>query len=101
MLTLFSIASFSIFPIIISKTPLYDVVSKNIENEAELEMLHEALNKLPPRERKIMDLRFGFSTGNEMTQKEVADTLGISQSYISRLEKKIMQSLRKKIEEKI
>lgn len=74
-----------------------DVVSKNIENEAELEMLHEALNKLPQRERQIMDLRFGFSTGNEMTQKEVADMLGISQSYISRLEKRIINRLKKEL----
>lgn len=74
-----------------------DIVSKNIENEAELEMLHEALNKLPQRERQIMDLRFGFTTGNEMTQKEVADMLGISQSYISRLEKRIINRLKKEL----
>ncbi len=72
-----------------------DIVSRDVEDEAEIEMLHNALNNLPPRERKIMDLRFGFSGGEEMTQKEVADMLGISQSYISRLEKRIISRLRK------
>lgn len=74
-----------------------DIVSRDIEEESELEMLYEALNKLPPRERKIMDLRFGFTGGEEMTQKEVADMLGISQSYISRLEKRIIGRLRKEL----
>ena len=74
-----------------------DIVSRDIENESEMEMLHAALNKLSPRERKIMDLRFGFSDGEEMTQKEVADMLGISQSYISRLEKRIIGRLRKEL----
>ena len=74
-----------------------DIVSRDIEDESEMEMLHAALNKLSPRERKIMDLRFGFSDGEEMTQKEVADMLGISQSYISRLEKRIIGRLRKEL----
>ena len=78
-----------------------DIVSRDIEDESEMEMLHAALNKLSPRERKIMDLRFGFSDGEEMTQKEVADMLGISQSYISRLEKKIIAKLRKEIAGKL
>ena len=74
-----------------------DIVSRDIEDESEMEMLHAALNKLSARERKIMDLRFGFSDGEEMTQKEVADMLGISQSYISRLEKRIITRLRKEL----
>ena len=58
-------------------------------------MLWEAISKLSARERQIMDLRFGLSGGEERTQKEVADMLGISQSYISRLEKKIVLRLKK------
>ena len=68
-----------------------------IESSAERELLKAALNKLTDRERKIMCLRFGLSGGEEMTQKDVADLLGISQSYISRLEKKIIQRLKKEI----
>ena len=59
--------------------------------------MKEALQKLTERERKIMVLRFGLAGGEEMTQKEVADLLGISQSYISRLEKKIIERLKKEI----
>ena len=55
------------------------------------------MEKLNPREKNIMELRFGFNTGNEKTQKEVADMLGISQSYISRLEKKIIGKMKKEI----
>ena len=69
----------------------------NIESNAEKEQLKEALTKLSERERKIMFLRFGLNGGTEMTQKDVADLLGISQSYISRLEKKIILRLRKEI----
>ena len=69
----------------------------NLESSAEKELLKEALKKLSERERKIMFLRFGLNGGEEMTQKDVADLLGISQSYISRLEKKIIQRLRKEI----
>ena len=72
-----------------------DVVYKDIETSAEREMLREAIAKLSPRERQIMNLRFGLEGGDELTQKEVADLLGISQSYISRLEKKIVSRLRK------
>ena len=69
----------------------------DIESNAEKEQLKEALTKLSERERKIMFLRFGLAGGEEMTQKDVADLLGISQSYISRLEKKIITRLRKEI----
>ena len=69
----------------------------DIESNAEKEQLKEALKKLTERERKIMFLRFGLGGGEEMTQKDVADLLGISQSYISRLEKKIIQRLKKEI----
>ena len=68
-----------------------------IESGAEKELLKEALKKLSDRERKILFLRFGLGGGEEMTQKDVADSLGISQSYISRLEKKIITRLRKEI----
>lgn len=74
-----------------------DSVYGNIEANAEKEQLKEALKKLSERERKIMFLRFGLGGGEEMTQKDVADLLGISQSYISRLEKKIILRLKKEI----
>ncbi len=74
-----------------------DSVYGDIESNAEKEQLKEALRKLSERERKIMLLRFGLNGGEEMTQKDVADMLGISQSYISRLEKKIIQRLKKEI----
>lgn len=74
-----------------------DSVYGNVESNAEKEQLKEALKKLSERERKIMFLRFGLGGGEEMTQKDVADLLGISQSYISRLEKKIIVRLRKEI----
>jgi len=75
------------------------LLSDNIETEVECKMLKKAINQLPERERIIVDLRFGLSSedGEEKTQKEVADMLGISQSYISRLEKKIMRQLRKEM----
>ncbi len=69
----------------------------DLESTAEKEQLKAALKKLSERERKIMFLRFGLGGGEEMTQKDVADLLGISQSYISRLEKKIILRLRKEI----
>ena len=78
-----------------------DVVTKDMEEDEERRILREAVSDLCDRERIIVELRFGLSGGRELTQKEVADALGISQSYISRLEKKIMSRLRKKIEEKI
>lgn len=74
-----------------------DTVYGDIEANAEKEQLKEALKKLSERERKIMFLRFGLGGGEEMTQKDVADMLGISQSYISRLEKKIILRLKKEI----
>ncbi|MCI8464541.1 MAG: RNA polymerase sporulation sigma factor SigE [Lachnospiraceae bacterium] len=76
-----------------------DVISKEIEDEVEKSLLKLAIEKLGERERKIVCLRFGLDRedGNEMTQKEVADLLGISQSYISRLEKKIIHQLKKEI----
>lgn len=69
----------------------------DLESNAEKEQLSAALKKLSERERKIMFLRFGLGGGKEMTQKDVADLLGISQSYISRLEKKIILRLKKEI----
>jgi len=76
-----------------------DTISKNLEDEAEKKMLGKALLRLSDRERLIVQLRFGLNNpeGTEKTQKEVADMLGISQSYISRLEKKIMKRLRKEM----
>ena len=74
-----------------------DVVNKNIEAETEKELLRSALSKLSAREREIMQLRFGLEGNMEQTQKEVADRLGISESYISRLEKRIIKRLRKEI----
>lgn len=78
-----------------------DVVTKDMEDDEERRIVREAVSDLSARERIIIELRFGLGNGKELTQKEVADSLGISQSYISRLEKKIMGRLRKKIEEKI
>ena len=72
-----------------------DVVYKRIESSVESELLDKALLKLNQREREIMQLRYGLNGDNEKTQKEVADMLGISQSYISRLEKKIISRLKK------
>ncbi len=76
-----------------------DVVSKNVEEEVEIRLLNKAIDKLSVRERQIVELRYGIGDreGNEMTQKEVADLLGISQSYISRLEKKIIKRLKREI----
>ena len=76
-----------------------DCVYKNLENEMERKLLQKALCKLDERERMIISMRFGLNSrnGEERTQKEVADMLGISQSYISRLEKKIIRRLRKEV----
>lgn len=76
----------------------YDVIYKSLEEEVDRRLLVLAMGKLTSRERKIMDLRFGLRDGTEKTQKEVADLLGISQSYISRLEKRIIKRLRKEIQ---
>lgn len=78
-----------------------DSISRRMEEAEERAILREAVKKLSPRERVIIEMRFGLINEKELTQKEVADALGISQSYISRLEKKIMADLKKKIEEKI
>ncbi len=75
-----------------------DEISRPVENDGEKAMLIEAVNRLSDRERLIMQLRFGLIDGEEKTQKEVADIIGISQSYISRLEKRIIKRLRKDIE---
>jgi len=75
-----------------------DVIYRDIEDEVDKDLLNTAMQKLSKREKRIVELRFGLLTdGTEMTQKEVADLLGISQSYISRLEKKIIKRLRKEI----
>lgn len=74
-----------------------DLVSKNIENTVEKQLLWDAINKLSAREKAIMEMRFGLEGREEKTQKEVADLMGISQSYISRLEKKIIVRLKKEI----
>ena len=75
-----------------------NTVNQNIEREVEKQLLMEAVSNLSEREQKIMHLRFGLNETKEHTQKEVADCLGISQSYISRLEKRIMERLRKDLE---
>lgn len=74
-----------------------DITSRRIEDEVDKSLLRASMEKLNKREKNIMELRFGFNTGNEKTQKEVADMLGISQSYISRLEKKIISKMKKEI----
>lgn len=74
-----------------------DIIHKNLEEEVDRELLNMAMEKLSKREQKIMELRFGIGSGVEKTQKEVADMLGISQSYISRLEKRIISRLKKEI----
>lgn len=72
-----------------------DTISRGIEEDVEKKLLYKALHKLNEREKTIMELRFGLKDGEEKTQKDVADMLGISQSYISRLEKRIIKRLRK------
>lgn len=74
-----------------------DIIYKYIEDEVDKKLLYLALQKLSGRERNIMELRFGLNNGVEKTQKEVADLLGISQSYISRLEKRIIKRLKKEM----
>ena len=75
-----------------------DSINRPIEQESEKAMLFQAIERLNDREKKIMKLRFGFADGNEYTQKQVADMIGISQSYISRLEKRIIRHLRRDLE---
>jgi RNA polymerase sporulation-specific sigma factor len=78
-----------------------DSVYLDIEGGVERELLRSSLSRLSQREQKIMTMRFALNGGEEMTQKDVADKLGISQSYISRLEKKIIAKLKKDISKKI
>lgn len=72
-----------------------DCVYNDVESSDECRILRKTFDKLPPRERQILSLRFGLYGKDEMTQKEIADMMGISQSYISRLEKKIVENLKK------
>lgn len=74
-----------------------DVINRNLEEETDRQLLRAAIAKLDSREKQIMTMRFGLDGTDELTQKEVADLLGISQSYISRLEKKIISRLKKEI----
>lgn len=78
-----------------------DMVYRNIEDAEERKIIHEAVGLLNPRERVIIELRYGLDGDKEKTQKEVADILGISQSYISRLEKKIITRLKGEVGKKI
>ncbi len=78
-----------------------DAVYSDVEGGVERELLKKSLSRLSMREQKIMRMRFGLDGGDEMTQKDVADKLGISQSYISRLEKKIIAKLKKDISKQI
>ena len=73
------------------------MISRPLEDMVDQQLLREALERLPEREKKIVILRFGLAGRREKTQKEVADLMGISQSYISRLEKRIMTRLRREI----
>ena len=74
-----------------------DIVYHHLEDEVNRNLLYGAMKKLEPREKELMEMRFGLKSGKEMTQKEVADKLGISQSYISRLEKRIITRLQREI----
>lgn len=74
-----------------------DIINRSIEDEVDRELLTQAMKKLSIREKRIMEMRFGLNNQMEKTQKEVADMLGISQSYISRLEKRILGRLKKEI----
>lgn len=75
-----------------------DIVNRDLENEADKQLLIKEIDKLPPREKQIMVMRFGLGGSKELTQKQVADLLGISQSYISRLEKRILKSMKENLE---
>lgn len=74
-----------------------DVTCKDVENDEEKDILIKTFKRLPPRERQIVKLRFGLHGAQKKTQKEIADLMGISQSYISRLEKKVMKKLKKEL----
>ena len=75
-----------------------DVVSRDLDDSVEKQLLHDAIHALTPREKHIVDLRYGLGSETEHTQKEVADMMGISQSYISRLEKRIIGKLREELQ---
>ena len=75
-----------------------ETAAEKMMHECERRSLMEEIGKLSERERQIMELRFGLKNGTELTQKEVADRIGISQSYISRLEKRIIKNIREKLE---
>ncbi|MBQ8731895.1 MAG: RNA polymerase sporulation sigma factor SigE [Oscillospiraceae bacterium] len=75
-----------------------DIISRRLDEEAERTILRQAVDRLGERERSIMQMRFGLLDGVERTQKEVADSIGISQSYISRLEKRIIKKLKREID---
>jgi RNA polymerase sporulation-specific sigma factor len=74
-----------------------DMILKPLEDDVDLKVLRQAVRELPQREREIVVMRFGLEGHQELTQKEVAQKMGISQSYISRLEKRIMLRLRKEL----
>ena len=74
-----------------------DLVSRDLDSSIEKEMLHHAIRNLNPREKHIVNLRYGLGNEKEHTQKEVADMMGISQSYISRLEKRIIEKLKEEL----
>ena len=78
-----------------------DSAMQGIEADEEKKIIYDAVATLAPREREIIEMRFGLHGGREMTQKEVADALGISQSYISRLEKRILAHLKEEIQDKL
>ena len=78
-----------------------DMVYRNLENAEEKKIVRSAVDSLNPRERMIIEMRYGLNGGGEKTQKEVADLLGISQSYISRLEKRIIRRLRREMEVRV
>ena len=78
-----------------------DTVLRPLEESVDHELLRQALSHLPEREKRIIALRYGLSGGRELTQKEAADLLGISQSYISRIEKRIMERLRRDIDHQL
>ncbi len=78
-----------------------DGVFKTIEDEVDKQLIKESMSKLSKREKIIMELRFGFESGKEKTQKDVADMLGISQSYISRLEKRIIHRMKREMTAKL
>ena len=78
--------------------PEPDVVSRDLDDSVEKQLLHDAIHALTPREKHIVDLRYGLGSETEHTQKEVADMMGISQSYISRLEKRIIGKLREELQ---